>query len=738
MMYHSSGYLHAIVDAGLIIPLNGVDVKLNCSKIRSKANDTETHQQQQKPLRLHQFVCTNFREELNVAENGAGFFIKNAVRVSAHHAILAGVVSVNGKVCKAGSAILESGDVVSLALEPQSLLMGDGGDAKLISWRGSEEVAKRLEDEGKHVSQRERDVCKRKGRMMTVMDVEDGCPSCTRKVRCAISPFIEYYRKKLGSSWIPEVHETAMLKPLPLTIRALKPSQRLDKELRDLGFHPVTVDDFSLNLCITRDNITHELEEPLNGAAVQQLVHNTWIIRDEALVQSKEKKQQLGVFLSDARISGEILQQELNSMLPVAVIASVLKNQACATKKKADTLLLDLCAAPGSKTCQLMSFLNEFMASKADEVPCKDYTVVANELTHQRATRMHSRLLQSNSKSLSHLIVTSGDGQEYRSMPKNYFDFVMCDVPCSGDGTIRKSPEKLNKWSLANAERNKPLQKELLRVGLMGLKLSEVDSSGKCIGGIAVYPTCSLNPTENEEVVYEVLDELNSDRGNDYEFELVDLRDSSSNITESNRNGSFLRVLPASSHGGFFAAALRKVNTRAKVVRTTCKAHTPNINDKLIWTQNECKNVGFAISPSTRQSCIDLDAKISSNSCIIGCGAPAMFKSSDGEYAFQEGCGLLNNDSLGSISSIQITTKQLTTYLCKRHNKIMLPKDLCPYKVENASSVILKVASSDKESNSTVYLPAKVQQSNEQLSRVFEITLRPQMLKRLLMTTLSA
>ena len=88
--------------------------------------------------RLHHFISTVFRSELNIAENGVGHFIRNAASVSAHHAILKGVVRVNGKVTKVGSTILQFGDCVSLEI-----------DAKIAkaSWyrgKGAKELPKPL------------------------------------------------------------------------------------------------------------------------------------------------------------------------------------------------------------------------------------------------------------------------------------------------------------------------------------------------------------------------------------------------------------------------------------------------------------------------------------------------------------------------------------------------------------------------------------------------------------------
>ena len=138
-MFHTGGSLHAVVDKGLTLCLSK-DVEL---KINSAAGSTITDKKQdnQQPLRLHPFVCTAFRSELNVAENGAGLFIKNGARVSAHHAILQGVVSINEVCCKSGQTVLKPNDVVSLKLRDTTTQ----NNYELIAWRGSAAVATKLD-----------------------------------------------------------------------------------------------------------------------------------------------------------------------------------------------------------------------------------------------------------------------------------------------------------------------------------------------------------------------------------------------------------------------------------------------------------------------------------------------------------------------------------------------------------------------------------------------------------------
>ena len=655
----------------------------------------------------------------------------------------------NGKCCKMGRTILNPGDVVSLNLEQVELDQGDiSQECKLISWKGSEAVATKLEEEGKNISQRKREVGKRKGRMMPVLDEQDA--HCTKKSKsdtnesnpvlsdtAPLPPFLQYYRERLASLWIPDIHEVAMEKPLPLTIRVLKPTIGLDKELHNFGFRTVTENDFTLELCNGPGKIC---DMKLDSLAVEELLMNTWIMEGETQYQNDSiKKQQLGVFLSDARISGELLQQELNSMLPVSILAALLKLSELQPQRN-NMRFLDLCAAPGSKTCQLLNTLNNSLLSGVNGESNRDFTVVANELMPQRASRTKSRCYFQSNRSLSHLIVTSGDGRQYANMDSNYFDFVLCDVPCSGDGTIRKSPEKLGKWSPGNAETNKPLQKELLTVGLNLLKPNNVTNAD---GGLLLYSTCSLNPVENDEVISEVLEEMN--KSSLYKFKVVDLGDFSTCLDPAAQESNFLRVLPAASHGGFFVAAIMKSSIEVGNVNISINHNSSLSADRneMIWAHHEGtgeNTICSAVSSLTRQCCTDL-AKLlqqSDNVQLIGCGVPALFQLDiSTQCVLQEGCCCMEECNLkttADIIFILLTEAEFSNYSEGDSGKLLIPLAVMAGSTMDGKvnmPCIVKVLAT-VPNDEPMLLPGKVLNTDESDKVMVEITARPQIMKRLI------
>jgi hypothetical protein len=119
------------------------------------------------------------------------------------------------------------------------------------------------------------------------------------------------------------------------------------------------------------------------------------------------------------------------------------------------------------------------------------------------------------------LMITTHKGQQFprienvmaslevgKRKQSGYFDRVLCDVPCSGDGTLRKNPAIWTKWMTSAATTLHPLQLMIAQRGLPLLKP----------GGLMVYSTCSMSPYEDEAVVAELL------RSNKGTLELVDAR----------------------------------------------------------------------------------------------------------------------------------------------------------------------------------------------------------------------
>lgn len=184
---------------------------------------------------------------------------------------------------------------------------------------------------------------------------------------------------------------------------------------------------------------------------------------------------------------GNISRQEAVSMIP-PLLMNIQSNH----------YILDMCAAPGSKTTQLIEALHN--TNNQSVLP--EGVVIANDSDSKRSYMLvhQAKRLQSPC-----LIVTNHDASQFPKMVSPtqatesvLFDRILCDVPCTGDGTIRKNKPILAKWNPNQAIGLHRLQVRLLRRGCQLLKKR----------GRLVYSTCSLNPLENEAVVSYVLSEF--------------------------------------------------------------------------------------------------------------------------------------------------------------------------------------------------------------------------------------
>ena len=145
--------------------------------------------------------------------------------------------------------------------------------------------------------------------------------------------------------------------------------------------------------------------------------------------------------------------------------------------------VLDMCAAPGSKTCQI--------AEKMSGDGC----VIANDSDVSRCHLLVNRVRKiGNPRFL--VTACNAEGFPLHMSGKFFaFDRILCDVPCSGDGTLRKNPDLWGKWTPRIAFGQHKIQQKIAKRAALLLRP----------GGRLVYSTCSMNPIEDEAVVAELL-----------------------------------------------------------------------------------------------------------------------------------------------------------------------------------------------------------------------------------------
>lgn len=138
--------------------------------------------------------------------------------------------------------------------------------------------------------------------------------------------------------------------------------------------------------------------------------------------------------------------------------------------------VLDLCAAPGGKSTQIAARLGA------------DGLLIANEIHPARAKELSSNIERLG---FANTVVTCAHPAQLAARFPGFFDRVLVDAPCSGEGMFRKNPEVQAHWSQANVLACRARQQEVLGFGAQMLRP----------GGRLVYSTCTFSPEEDEQVI---------------------------------------------------------------------------------------------------------------------------------------------------------------------------------------------------------------------------------------------
>jgi len=197
-------------------------------------------------------------------------------------------------------------------------------------------------------------------------------------------------------------------------------------------------------------------------------------------------------------------------------------------------LVLDLCAAPGGKSCGLLSTLPP------------DALLVSNEIVKQRSNILAENL---SKWGFSNLVVTQAEPGQLAEMGET-FDLIVADMPCSGEGMFRKNPASIGEWSIENVQICAARQKDILHKAWDLLQP----------GGFLIYSTCTFNQSENEEILANFR-ELET-------FIQPNMTNPEPNqVSESTyKNINAFRLLPNKTKGeGLFEAVLQKPGFRERV-----------------------------------------------------------------------------------------------------------------------------------------------------------------------------
>ncbi|MDR2388795.1 MAG: RsmB/NOP family class I SAM-dependent RNA methyltransferase [Tannerellaceae bacterium] len=207
--------------------------------------------------------------------------------------------------------------------------------------------------------------------------------------------------------------------------------------------------------------------------------------------------------------------------------SSMFLEQAVKQYIKEPVRCLDLCAAPGGKSTHLCSILPE------------NSLLVSNEVIRSRARILAENLVKWGNPNV---IVTRNDPADF-GLLTHFFDFILADVPCSGEGMFRKNPGSAAEWSVSNVSLCAARQQRILRDVWNALKP----------GGLFVYSTCTYNTEENEENLSFLVEKLGAEP-------LPLLPQAEWQVTSALKYAyPACRFFPHQSRGeGFFMAVVRK------------------------------------------------------------------------------------------------------------------------------------------------------------------------------------
>ncbi len=318
--------------------------------------------------------------------------------------------------------------------------------------------------------------------------------------------------------------------------------------------------------------------------------------------------------------------------------------------------VLDLCAAPGGKSTQIASYLN----GKG--------LLWSNEIVKNRAKVLLSNMERMGVKNA---VISSCHPETLCKRLTGFFDKVLVDAPCSGEGMFRKNPYAMKEWSQEHVKMCAKRQLSILNTATKALK----------DGGIMVYSTCTFSLEENEQTVYNFLKEnpdfalenIDCDFGRAAQQLILD-----ENLVDTSRAR---RIFPQDGGEGHFVAKFKKKSANSKKVKDfnykKAKAAENKIGYDYFSTLFKCEAYGKI-------------EKISNNFIILPEGLPDI----SGLNVLRAGVLLATNkgsilepahaafmaakaEELRTKIDFSCDSKEILAYL--KGEEISVPEDMCGY-----------------------------------------------------------
>lgn len=220
-----------------------------------------------------------------------------------------------------------------------------------------------------------------------------------------------------------------------------------------------------------------------------------------------------------------------------------------------ESTVLDLSAAPGGKSTLISQFLNE-----------KGF-LVSNEIVRSRANILAENMIKWGNENV---MVSNNSPKDFQNLP-SYFDVIVVDAPCSGEGMFRKDADSIGEWSEQNVMMCSARQKDIL---------TDVWNSLKT-GGILIYSTCTYNREENEMNVEWIENELGA------KVLPLDIK----KFPEITATEKGYRFYPHKTKGeGFFISVLKKTSESPLPTKNKTRNQTKKIASDELLLKNQLQN----------------------------------------------------------------------------------------------------------------------------------------------------
>ena len=282
------------------------------------------------------------------------------------------------------------------------------------------------------------------------------------------------------------------------------------------------------HICFRANTLKTSIEDFKKELQLLNLnVHEDNNFKNVFILDSEQKE-----ILTHSRLftEGYCYIQNLSSMIPAMLL-----------NPDENDRVLDIAAAPGSKTTQLAGLMHNKGWISAVEINKSRFFTLIDNLKTQGIDNVHTYLM---------------DGSDVWKKCPEEFDKILVDAPCSSESRFNeKKPESFAYWSEKKIREMVKKQKRLIFSAFLSLKP----------GGTMVYATCSFAPEENEQIIHYLLKKFTDNA--QVEEVTLPLTNLQHGITEWNGkrlNESIhnaIRILPNDIMDGFFVCKIRKANT---------------------------------------------------------------------------------------------------------------------------------------------------------------------------------